>query len=81
MVDSKMVLTGQTLAYTFYCIVIILLVVWFSIKVTGKGKGLACKTGNFLHFCRISDCTWCFSSPNHLQHHSMGRDGSEQVGL
>ena len=25
MVDSKMVLTGQTIAYTIYCIVIILL--------------------------------------------------------
>ena len=43
MVDSKMVLTGQTLAYTFYCIVIIMLMVWFSIKITGKGKGLAVK--------------------------------------
>lgn len=38
MVDSKMVLTGQTIAYTFYCIVIILLVAWFAWKVTGKGK-------------------------------------------
>jgi len=40
MVDSEMVLTGQTLAYTFYCIVIILLVGWFSLKVTGRGTGL-----------------------------------------
>ncbi len=40
MVDSEMVLTGQTLAYTFYCLVIILLVAWFSIKVTKKsGEG------------------------------------------
>jgi cytochrome c oxidase subunit II len=50
MVDSKMVLTGQTLAYTLYCIVIILLVVWFSIKVTGKGKGLPVKPGLFYTF-------------------------------
>ncbi len=50
MVDSKMVLTGQTLAYTFYCIVIILLVAWFSIKVTGKGKGLAVKPAIFYTF-------------------------------
>jgi cytochrome c oxidase subunit II len=50
MVDSKMVLTGQTLAYTFYCIVIILLIVWFSIKVTGKGKGLSVKPVFFYTF-------------------------------
>ena len=50
MVDSKVVLTGQTLAYTFYCIVIILLVAWFAIKVTGKGKGLAVKPAIFYTF-------------------------------
>ena len=50
MVDSKMVLTGQTLAYTFYCIVIILLIVWFSIKVTGKGKVLSVKPAIFYTF-------------------------------
>lgn len=37
MVDPSMVLAGQTIAYTFYCLVMILLVVWFSLKVTGKG--------------------------------------------
>jgi cytochrome c oxidase subunit II len=50
MVDSKMVLTGQTLAYSLYCIVLILLVVWFSIKVTGKGKGFGVKPGIFYTF-------------------------------
>jgi cytochrome c oxidase subunit II len=50
MVDSKMVLTGQTLAYTFYCIAIILVVVWFSIKVTGKGKGMPVKPALFYSF-------------------------------
>ena len=50
MVDSKVVLTGQTLAYTFYCIVIILLVLWFSIKVTARGKGLAVKPAIFYTF-------------------------------
>ena len=50
MIDSKMVLTGQTLAYTFYCIVIILLVLWFSIRVTGKGKGLQIKPSLFYSF-------------------------------
>src|SRR4030042_4379847 len=37
MVDSTMVLKGQTIAYTLYCIVIILLMVWFSFRIT-KGK-------------------------------------------
>lgn len=50
MVDSKIVLTGQTLAYSLYCIVLILLIVWFSIKVTGKGKGLGVKPGIFYTF-------------------------------
>jgi cytochrome c oxidase subunit II len=50
MVDSKMVLTGQTLAYSFYCIAIILLVVWFSFKVTGEGKGFAVKPALFYTF-------------------------------
>lgn len=50
MVDSKVVLTGQTLAYTLYCIVMILLVLWFSIKVTGKGKGLSVKPAIFYSF-------------------------------
>ena len=38
MVDSTVVLTGQTLAYTFYCTVIILLIAWFAIRVTRPGK-------------------------------------------
>lgn len=50
MVDSKMVLTGQTLAYTFYCIVIILLVAWFAIRVTGKGKEPVIKPVFFYSF-------------------------------
>lgn len=41
MVDSNIVLYGQALAYTFYCIVILLLMGWFGYKVTrGKGKGV-----------------------------------------
>jgi len=50
MVDSKMVLTGQTIAYTIYCIVIILVVVWFSLKVTDKGKGKGVKPALFYTF-------------------------------
>jgi cytochrome c oxidase subunit 2 len=50
MVDSTMVLTGQTIAYTVYCIVIILLVAWFAWKVTGKGNGKGVKPAFFYSF-------------------------------
>ncbi|MCX6239857.1 MAG: cytochrome C oxidase subunit II [Bacteroidia bacterium] len=38
MVDSTMVLHGQTLAYTFYCLAILALMGWFGYKITRKGK-------------------------------------------
>jgi cytochrome c oxidase subunit 2 len=50
MIDSEVVLTGQTLAYTFYCLVIILLISWFSIKITAKGEGFAVKPALFYTF-------------------------------
>ena len=50
MVDSQMVLYGQTIAYTFYCIVIILLIAWFAWKVTGKGTGKGVKPALFYSF-------------------------------
>jgi hypothetical protein len=50
MVDSVIVLTGQTIAYTLYCLVMILLVGWFSLKVTGKGSGAAVKPAIFYTF-------------------------------
>jgi cytochrome c oxidase subunit 2 len=50
MVDSKMVITGQTIAYTIYCLVIILLVAWFALKVTGKGKNPIVKPALFYTF-------------------------------
>jgi len=39
MVDSQIVLQGQTIAYTCYAIVIILLVGWFGLNITRSGKG------------------------------------------
>ena len=39
MVDSALVLKGQTIAYTLYCSVMILLMLWFSTRLTMKGKG------------------------------------------
>lgn len=50
MVDSKLVLTGQTLAYTFYCLVIILLVAWFSFRVTHEGKSKFVRPALFYTF-------------------------------
>ena len=46
MVDSTLVLKGQTIAYTLYCIVIILLMVWFSFRVT-KGESKLIKPALF----------------------------------
>lgn len=50
MVDSEMVLTGQTIAYTIYCIVIILVVAWFAWKITGNGSGKGVKPALFYTF-------------------------------
>ncbi|HVN57275.1 MAG TPA: hypothetical protein VMT63_03160 [Bacteroidales bacterium] len=50
MVDSKLVLTGQTAAYTAYCLVIILLIAWFSYKVTHQGKNNMVKPAFFYTF-------------------------------
>ena len=38
MVDSQIVLYGQTIAYSCYAIVIILVMGWFSLKITKSGK-------------------------------------------
>ena len=38
MVDSQDVLNGQTIAYTLYVIVILLLMSWFALRVTKGGK-------------------------------------------
>jgi len=39
MIDSSLVLWGQTVAYTCYAVAVILLVGWFGIAITKKGKG------------------------------------------
>ena len=50
MVDSTMVLAGQTIAYTIYCLVILLLVGWFAINVTRTGKSSIVKPALFYTF-------------------------------
>lgn len=50
MVDSQVVLNGQTIAYTCYAIVIILLIGWFGHRVTRPGKGKSVKPLFFYSF-------------------------------
>lgn len=50
MVDSKLVLYGQTIAYTIYCIAILLLMVWFAFKITRQGKGNPVRPALFYTF-------------------------------
>ena len=50
MVDSNIVLNGQAIAYTFYSIAIILLVVWFGYKVTRPTKNVVVKPALFYSF-------------------------------
>ncbi len=38
MVDSSVVLNGQTIAYTIYAIVVLLFMAWFAVKITSTGK-------------------------------------------
>ncbi len=48
MVDSELVLNGQTWAYTIYAIVIIIAMLGFGYKITRKGKSGVLKTSLFV---------------------------------
>ena len=50
MVDSNVVIYGQTIAYTFYCIVIILVMAWFAYRVTREGNATFVKPKIFYTF-------------------------------
>lgn len=50
MVDSKMVLAGQTIAYTIYCIIMILLIAWFAWRLTRQEGGKGVKPAIFYSF-------------------------------
>ncbi len=50
MIDSSIVLNGQTYAYTFYCLAIIALVAWFGYKVTRPGSIGTVKNALFYSF-------------------------------
>ena len=47
MVDSNLVLTGQTIAYTLYVLAIMLLVGWFAYKITKNEKSKEIKPALF----------------------------------
>ncbi len=50
MIDSNTVLTGQTIAYTFYVLAIMALMGWFAYKVTRDGSGKEVKSYLFYSF-------------------------------
>lgn len=50
MVDSSVVLYGQTIAYTLYCAVIIVVMCWFAFKLTHAGKANPVKPALFYAF-------------------------------
>jgi cytochrome c oxidase subunit 2 len=50
MIDSSVVLYGQTIAYTLYCLAIILLMGWFAWRITRTGKGSPVKPSLFYTF-------------------------------
>jgi cytochrome c oxidase subunit 2 len=53
MIDSTIVLFGQTLGYTLYCVAIILLVGWFGWRLTHEGKAGPVKPKVFYAFVAI----------------------------
>jgi cytochrome c oxidase subunit II len=50
MVDSRMVLTGQTAAYTLYVLAVMAVMVWFALRVTRAGKASGATTAVFYTF-------------------------------
>jgi cytochrome c oxidase subunit 2 len=50
MVNSSVVLWGQTMAYTSYCLAMILLMAWFSYRVTRDGQATPVKPALFYSF-------------------------------
>jgi cytochrome c oxidase subunit 2 len=50
MVDSNVVLTGQTFAYTFYVLAIMLLMAWFAYNVTKESQAKEIKPVYFYSF-------------------------------
>ena len=53
MIDSSVVLHGQTLAYTLYAFAILSLMSWFGYKITRQGKVSKAKDGLFYSFVTL----------------------------
>ena len=53
MVDSQVVLWGQTIAYTCYAVVIMALIGWFGYKVTRQGDAYKAPTKLFYVFVSV----------------------------
>jgi len=50
MVDSSLVLYGQTVAYTLYVVVILLLMIWFGYRITSSKEASVVKPALFYSF-------------------------------
>jgi cytochrome c oxidase subunit 2 len=50
MIDSNIILTGQTIAYTLYVLAIMALMGWFAYKITRDGSGKEIKPAIFYSF-------------------------------
>jgi cytochrome c oxidase subunit 2 len=80
MVDSTVVLNGQTLAYTFYCLAILLVMGWFGYKITRPGKdnkianalfysftGMLIVLGVSLHIVTFNTIPWAATDLNRAE--------------
>ncbi len=80
MVDSTIVLNGQTLAYTSYCLAILLVMGWFGYKITRPGKdnkiakalfysftGMLVVLGVSLHIVTFNTIPWAATDLNRAE--------------
>lgn len=90
MVDSALVLKGQTIAYTCYTIVIMLVMAWFALRVTRPGKskvkpvlfytfvGFLAVLGVSLHIITYNTIPW---SEMDLKRHEISPDQSFYIEM
>ena len=90
MVDSALVLKGQTIAYTCYTIVIMLVMAWFALRITRPGKskvkpalfytfvGFLTVLGVSLHIITYNTIPW---SPMDLHRHEITPDRSFAIDM
>ncbi len=90
MVDSALVLKGQTIAYTLYCLVIILVMIWFTLRITRSGKskvkpalfytfvGFLTILGVSLHIITFNTIPW---SEMDLNRHEITADKSFSIDV